>query len=67
MRTEMTTATERFLTARQVAEFTGLTVATVYRLQREGVLRSVRIGNRTVRFPLSSLQALAGPQEGAKA
>ena len=57
--------TEHLLTARQVADITGLTVATVYRLQREGVLKSVRIGNRTVRFPASSLQALAqGHEEG---
>ena len=49
------------LSASEVAERTGLSLAVVYRLAREGGLGAVRVGERGVRFSAAGLEAwLAG-------
>jgi excisionase family DNA binding protein len=57
---------ERLLSAREVAQaLGGVTVATVRRFARQGLLRSVRVGRLGwIRIPLSSVRKLL--EEGAK-
>jgi excisionase family DNA binding protein len=50
-------ATDRLLTAEQVAETLGYTdVKSVYKLKREGMLAAVRLGKNTLRFRHSDVQ-----------
>ena len=46
----------RLLTAKEVAAILRVKPARVYTLARDGLLPSVRIGDRQIRFQLSALQ-----------
>lgn len=52
---------ETYYTIKETAEILKIHVSTVYRLMKDGRLRYVRIGTRTVRIPASSFDALLSP------
>ncbi|HEY2772767.1 MAG TPA: aminotransferase class I/II-fold pyridoxal phosphate-dependent enzyme [Candidatus Binatia bacterium] len=73
---EVPVSSQALLTMKEVAARTGLHLKSVYRLAERGQLRTVRVGNRTLRVPASALADLAsgrddqqeaGPVPGAEA
>jgi excisionase family DNA binding protein len=65
--TPNTPAAQRLLTAEELAERWQVKPPFVYRLAREGAIPKVPIGDRTVRFRLSAIEAWEAAQEGGKA
>jgi excisionase family DNA binding protein len=59
------TATERLLTPREVAAALGVSVWTVRALTRSGVLPSVRLSRRTIRYRPSVLDTLPETEAAA--
>ncbi len=54
----------RFLTTREAAEELKCSVPSIRRAIARGTLRAVRIGERVIRIPLSSLERLGGNGKG---
>lgn len=50
---------ERFLTGAEMARALGVTTRKLLDLKRAGVVRAVKLGHRTLRFPESQLDQLA--------
>lgn len=56
---ELRETRERFLTGQEMARALGITPRKLLELNRAGVVRAVKLGHRTLRFPESQLDRLA--------
>ena len=55
----------RYLTTRQVAELLQVSVGTVRRKAKEGVLKETQIGRRTIRYRMEDVDAALAPTVSA--
>lgn len=54
---------ERYLTRKQVSEMLSVDISSLYRWNKSGYLRAVKIGGK-VRYKLSDIQKLIDPEDG---